>query len=499
MIEADKRMAIYLLHQEGVSLKQIVRQFKVSRNTVRAIIKQQGKVPISTRRDKIRIDPELLGRLYEECDGWIQRVYEKLTEEERIQVKYSTLTRLMRDSGIGKPQKKRCDRVPDTPGAEMQHDTSPYEIKLAGIVNRLTASLMYLRYSKRRYLKFYRVFNRFRMKCFLHEGLMHWGYAAPQCIIDNTSLARLRGTGKNAVIVPEMKAFGEQRRFKFVCHEKGHSNRKAGEERSFWTVETNFFPGRTFESLEDLNRQAFEWATVRMHNRPTDTGLIPAKAFEYERGYLLELPRHLPAPYLIHERGTDQYGYTAFDGNYFWVPGTDRNDVKLIEYSDRLKIYLNRQCIAEYPLPADRVKNQRFSPKGMPAPRHQPNNRKRPTVEEEKRLRAISPAVSGYLDFVLKKAGGIQRHRFIRELFALSGRMPDSVFIQSIERALRYQITSIETVERIAVLHMTQDIPALPLVDVGEAYREREAYLEGSLTDAPDLSIYDQLIEEDDE
>jgi transposase len=499
MIEADKRMAIYLLHQEGVSLKQIVGQFKVSRNTVRAVIEQQGKMPLSIRRDKIKIDEELLSRLYQECDGWLQRVYEKLTEEEHIPVKYSTLTRLVRSLGIGKPQQKRCDRVPDTPGAEFQHDTSPYEIKLADTVNRLIASLMYLRYSKRRYLKFYRVFNRFKMKCFLHEGLMHWGYAAPACIIDNTNLARLRGTGSHAVIVPEMEAFSRQRRFQFVCHEKGHCNRKAGEERNFWTVETNFFPGRKFESLEDLNRQAFEWATVRMNHRPNDTGLIPARAFEYERAYLLKLPGHLPAPYLIHERGTDQYGYVAFDGNYFWVPGTDRNDVKLIEYSDRLKIYLNRKCIAEYRLPADGVKNQRFSPEGMPAPRHQPNNRKRPTAEEEKRLRAMSPAVAGYLDFVLKEEGGIQRHRFIRELFALTGRMPTCVFIPAIERAWRYRIASLETVQRIALLYMTQDMPRIPSVDVDEAYLQREAYLEGSLTDAPDLSIYDLLLEEDDE
>jgi transposase len=121
MIEADKRMAIYLLHQEGVSLKEIVRQFRVSRNTVRAVIKQQGKMPLSTRRDKVRIDADLLGRLYQACDGWIQRVYEKLTEEEGIQVKYSTLTRLLRGLGIGKPQEKRCDRVPDVPGAEFHY------------------------------------------------------------------------------------------------------------------------------------------------------------------------------------------------------------------------------------------------------------------------------------------------------------------------------------------------------------------------------------------
>jgi transposase len=499
MIEADKRMAIFLLHQEGLSLKQIVRQLKVSRNTVRAVIKQQGKAPLSSRRDKIIINPELLGRLYAECGGWIRRVCEKLNEEEHLQVKYSTVTRRVRSMGLGKPSEQRCDRVPDKPGAEFQHDTSKYAIRLSGIVTWLIASLMYLRYSKRRYLKFYRTFNRFMMKCFLHEGLMHWGYAAPECIIDNTNLARLRGTGKNAVMAPEMIAFGEQRRFKFVCHEKGHANRKAGEERSFWTVESNFFPGRTFESLEDLNRQAFEWATVRMYNRPTDTGLIPAKAFEYERAYLLELSRHLPAPYLIHERGTDQYGYAAFDGNYFWVPGTDRNDVKLFEYSDRLKICLNRQCIAEYPLPADGVKNQRFSPEGMPAPRFQPYNRKRPTAEEEKRLRAMSPVVGQYLDFVLNGEGGIQRHRFIRELYALTGRMPDTVFIRALERALRYQITSIETIQRIALLYVTQGTPGIPSVVVDEAFRERESYLEGSLTDAPDLSVYDRLLEDDDD
>jgi hypothetical protein len=87
-------------------------------------------------------------------------------------------------------------------------------------------------------LKFYRAFNRFAMKCFLHEALMFWGYAAKQCIIDNTNLARLRGSGKQAVIVPEMASFAERYGFTFLCHAIRHPNRKAGEERSFWIVET---------------------------------------------------------------------------------------------------------------------------------------------------------------------------------------------------------------------------------------------------------------------
>jgi uncharacterized protein (DUF2384 family) len=49
-------------------------------------------------------------------------------------------------------------------------------------------------------------------------------------------------------------------------------------------------PGRTFQSLEDINAQALAWSTVRMDNKPQGkTGLIPAKAFEHERTHLTQL------------------------------------------------------------------------------------------------------------------------------------------------------------------------------------------------------------------
>jgi len=500
MIDPEKRRAIYLLHQEGMGVREISRRIGVARNTVRGIIEQQGVMSPSMRSDKIRIDPELLRSLHEQCDGWIQRVHEKLLEEEAIEVKYSTLTRMLRELGISKPQKTRCDRVEDEPGAEFQHDTSPYRLDLGTERKvRLNASLLYLRYSKRRYLKFYRVFTRFKMKCFFHEALMFWGYSAPVCIIDNTNLARLRGTGKNAVIVPEMEQFARQYGFEFRCHEKGHANRKAGEERSFYTVESNFFPGRGFQSLEDLNAQALEWATVRMENRrAAKTGLIPAKLFEVERSDLLKLPGHLPAPYRFHQRDTDQYGFIAFDGNYYWAPGTRRDELRVLEYADRLAIYRSRERLAEYPLPADGIKNTRFSPEGMPPPRYQPKNRRQPTQEEEKRLRSMAEGVSDYLDFVLKPSG-IERHRFIRELFALSHQMTSSLFIRSIERALRYRVSSLDTLRRIAVLLIHQPDQQFPCVEIDENFRDREAYLEGRLSEAPDFSPYQNMLEQNPE
>jgi transposase len=493
MIDPDKCNAVYLLHREGMAVRDISRRLRLSRNTVRRIIKDQGGRSRSPRKDKLHIDRELLERLCRECEYRIQRVHERLVEEEGIPIGYSTLTRLLGELEISRAPKTRCDRVPDVPGAEMQHDTSEYRVKLGGQLTNVIASLLYLRYCKCRYLKFYRVFRRFAMKCFLHEALMYWEHACGTCIIDNTSLARLRGSGSRAVIVPEMAAFAKQYGFEFICHEIGHSDRKAGNERSFWTVETNFLPGRTFESLEDLNRQAFEWATVRMAHRPVaKSGLIPAKAFEHERQYLHPLPAHLPAPYQVHERDTDQYGYVALNANYYWVPGQKRERVKVLEYADHMKIYQRRACLAEYPLPADGVKNACFSPAGQPTPRHQPKSRKRRSTEEEQRLRALGSDVAAYLDYAIR-IPGIQRHRFVRELFALSRKVTEEVFVETLRRALRYRIADPRTVHRIAWFCMSQGKERLFDVEVDDSYQARPAYQEGCLTDEPDLSIYDEM------
>jgi len=444
------------------------------------------------------LDPELLRRLYEQCGGWIQRMHEKLVEEEGIAVPYQTLTRKLRTIGIGASRNERCERVPDEPGVEMQHDTSVYRVALGENRVCLIASLLYLRYSKRRYLKFYRAFNRFKMKCFFHEALTFWGYCARECIVDNTNLARLRGSGADAVILPEMEAFGKQYGFRFRCHEKGHANRKAGEERSFWTVETNFLAGRSFQSLEDINAQALDWATTRLDHRPQGKAkLIPAKAFEHERSYLVELPPYIPAPYLPHERGTDQYGYVAFGGNFYWVPGTKLETVKVLEYDARLQLCKGTKCVVEYPLPVDGLHNAQFNPPGLPVPSGNANNRKQPTQEEEKRLRAISAGVDTYLTFALKP-NGIPRHRFVRALFALSRQMTEALFIQTVERALRYRITSIETLRRIAQLSLIQGESLLPDPSVDEDFRDRDAYRQGHLTDAPDFSQYDKMLEDDD-
>ncbi len=497
MIERDKRRAIYSLHEAGMCAREISRKLNISRNTVDTIIAQKGDMPDPVRVDSIEVDADTLRRLYLDCGGFVQRIHEKLSEEEGITIGYSTLTRKVRQLGLLSPKNERCARVPDEAGSEMQHDTTIYKLKIGGQQTRVVASILYLRYSKIKYLKFYPSFNRFAMKCFLHEALTFWGYTARVCIIDNTNLARLRGTGKNAIMVPEMEQFGKRYGFKFCCHAINHPNRKAGNERSFYTVETNFLPGRSFESFEDLNKQAYDWATERMANRAVSkTGLIPAKAFEYEQTYLIKLPPYIQPPYLEHHRIVDQYGYVSFAGNFYWVPGSSRHyETCVLQYSNLLQIHHNRKLLAEYQLPPDEVKNKLFSPEGMPKPEYKPKHRKKPTGYEEKKLRAASVEVDEYLNLALKPCGK-EKHRFIRQLFVLYQKLTLPIFINTIKRALKYSITDMKTIERIALLQLGESGYEMPCFQISEELYSRESYLEGQFCDEVDLFTYDKLLEE---
>src|SRR2546428_8249101 len=126
MIEPDRRKAIYLLHQGGMGMREIARRIGVSRNIVREIIREEGAVRALGRTDKICIDEELLKRLYEECDGWKQRIHEKLLEEEKVKGSYPTLTRRLRELVRGRQEKARFAREPVDRAQQYYHGAGVY-------------------------------------------------------------------------------------------------------------------------------------------------------------------------------------------------------------------------------------------------------------------------------------------------------------------------------------------------------------------------------------
>lgn len=488
------------MYRQGVARKAIGRQLRIDVKTVRAIVRADSvREPTTERSNRISVDGALLERLYRDCSGYVERMHEILTEEHGIAIGYSTLTRLVRAYGLGVEPKKRAGHVPDVPGEEMQHDTSEHKVRIGGVKQKLISSGIYLRYSKMRYVRFYRRFNRFVMKCFLDEALRHWGYCARTCIIDNTNLAILIGSGQRASMNPEMVAFAANYGFTWKAHEIKHANRKAGAERNFYTVETNFLPGRTFGSLEDLNAQAIAWATERFAQRPqAKTKLIPVELFETEKNVLIKLPDYIEAPYLPFTRRVDQYGYCSFDGNFYWVPESITTQcVTVLQYAHHIRIMDGTREATRYEIAADGIKNQMIVPPGhKTAPQGVPKNRKLGCEQEEKLLREMGDTVGSYLDMAKTAENGVKQcPAFIRGLYALSRQLGPSLFLMAVKRALDYRVFDRAALERIAHQIVKTDInAAFPINDTPQEYRSRSAYLEGQFTRENDID-YSQLAE----
>jgi hypothetical protein len=471
MIDPDRQAAIVTLYRQGMHKKKI-----------------------AARADIVDVSDTLLETLYRECEGYVQRIHERLTLEHGIAIGYSTLTRLVKKKGLVKDSKDRADHVPDIPGEEMQHDTSVYRIKIGLKKQKMVCSGLYVRYSKMRYIRFYPRFTRFTMKCFFDEALRFFGYCARYCIIDNTNLAILYGSGSEAVIHPEMVSFAKNYGFIWKAHAIGHANRKAGKERNFRTVETNFIPGRTFSSIGDLNQQAFLWATQHYATRPqSKTKLIPVELFETEKNSLIKLPPYITAPYLPFIRHIDEYGYIAFAVNYYWVPSkVTAKKVTVLLYTDHLRIMEGSRELIRYALPKEGVRNERFVPEGMEThPKGMPNNRKVGCEHEELSLRELGTPVTDYLDLIKAPHSTVkQRPAFIRGLYMLSKRLGTTIFITTLKRALCFGVTDLSAVSRIAV----QTIKNTPydqniLMESSSEYQKRPSYLEGRFTqeNTPDI------------
>lgn len=106
MIKPAYRQIILEMVNKGVSLREISRILKVSRNTVRNVIKK-GEAPESVRKTKYIENIPVIRDLFRECRGNIVRVHEELESRHGITIPYQTLTWIIRNHDIGKNKGKK--------------------------------------------------------------------------------------------------------------------------------------------------------------------------------------------------------------------------------------------------------------------------------------------------------------------------------------------------------------------------------------------------------
>jgi transposase len=126
------------------------------------------------------------------------------------ELSYQALTAFCRRHGITQSPPLPAGHYDFEPGEELQHDTSPHVVEVAGQKRKAHTASAVLCYSRMLCFQLYPNFTRFECKVFLTEALRFFGKVPNRVMIDNTHVVVLHGTGSNMVPVPEMAAFAER-------------------------------------------------------------------------------------------------------------------------------------------------------------------------------------------------------------------------------------------------------------------------------------------------
>ena len=442
------------LQTQGQSLREISRMLKLSRNTVRRILRTAS--PAAEERQCLGVTLTYLKSAFERAQGNVVRVQQLLTAEYDLTVSYSTLTRWVREAGLRAPPVRAGEYI-FGPGEEMQHDTSPHRVLLGEKTVTAQCAALVLAYSRRLFVQYYPRYTRFEAKQFLLEAARFMDGTCPVCIIDNTSVMLAAGAGENAVIAPEMAAFARTLGFEFRAHRVGHPDRKGRIERNFFFVETNFLPARSFTDFDDLNHQALAWCQeVANANPKRALGMSPEAAYVIEKSYLQPLPSALPPIYEVFDRVVDLNGYVSLESNRYSV--AERlvgQTVTLYKYPAQVQIHHRGMVVANHA----RLIGQRDARSTDPTHHHIPT-RTNHTPQVEAQLLRDAPELEAYAR-ALKQRGRGRGVRALRRLIEIQRTYPKEPFLAAVRQATHFGLYDLGRLEKLILQQVAGNFFAL--------------------------------------
>ena len=455
MLSQAQRTAILELSAKGVSRHEIAQVLRLSRLTVRKVLRANStNVPEIQRAEKAEPYREQILELLTSCKGNLVRVHEELVAGGAV-LSYPALTGFCRRQGIGQTPIVPAGQYHFEPGVEMQHDTSPHTVEVGGRKYKAQTASAVLCYSRMLFFQINPTFQRFDCKVFLTDALRHTGGVPERVMIDNTHVVVLRGTGREMIPVPEMEAFAERFGFRFVAHQIGDANRSARVERPFSFIENNFLAGRTFTSWEELNQQARQWcdkvnSTYKKHLRA-----VPRELFAVERMHLKPLPAWIPEVYRLHQRTVDVEGYVSVNSIRYSVPvAWIGHRVEVRETRDKIEIEMDARHIVTHaravtPLPQRVTLAAHRPPRGEGVKRSDPH-------PEEKAIVEAAPETALYVAALKQKSRKVVALA-LRQLLRLLREYPREPFLAAVQEAARYGLYDLDRLERMILRRVARD------------------------------------------
>ena len=325
MLNVDEWAEIRRLHRvEGMSIRSISRQLGVARETVTRALRAQGP-PVYRRRPRpSKLDPfkgriaELLAE-YPRLSG--VRVREILSAEG-----YTGGMTILRDylQRVRPRPIQAFQRTVYPPGEIGQVDWARMPDLLPDAFGKLRpvyALVMVLGYSRMLTV----IFSfRTRLVDFLRcqaEALAFFGGVPRTLVYDNLKSVVLHRRGAEVTFNPQFLPFADRYGFRPRPTWPGEPHEKGLVERPIFYVKDNFWYGRKFAGMDDLQAQGNRWrdmtCNVRIHSGFDER---PVDRFEFERPQLLALPEE---PYQAEEilfAKASRWGYVRLDANDYSVP-----------------------------------------------------------------------------------------------------------------------------------------------------------------------------------
>jgi transposase len=453
MLDHSTRQAILRLREQGHGSRAIAHALGISRGAVRGVLDSQiPLVPQQKRTEKAEPFRQDILTLYASCKGNLVRVHQELLAR-GADISYQGLTAFCRRHGIGYEPPKPAGDYHFEPAQEMQHDTSPHDVKFGGKIRRLQVASVVLCYSRLLFAQYYPTFNRFLCKVFLTDALRYFGGAAATCMIDNTHVVVLHGTGKDMVPVPEMAAFAERFSFKFAAHEKGDANRSARVERPFHFIENNFLAGREFSDWDDLNGRLLSWCDTVNAEFNKRWHASRRELFAAELPALKPLPVWVPEVYTLHQRHVDLQGYVNVHINRYSAPyQLIGRQLEVRETKDRIDIYDGPRLVASHKKIIDPLGLRVTDPAHRP-PWGEGQKARAACPAELTELLRLAPEITDYINALHQQRSLLALRRLLR----LVREYPRQPLVAAVSTAAAFGLYDIYRLERMVLRQCASD------------------------------------------
>ena len=189
----------------------------------------------------------------------------------------------------------------------------------SGALHKVAVFVMILGYSRTKYIEFVsRCDLRSMERCMLN-AFLYFGGVPKEVLTDNMKTVVAGREAGKVIWNTQFSDFAVEMGFlPKVCRVRKPQT-KGKVERLVRYVKENFFPGRKFTDLEDLNRQALLWCKTVDSKPHGTTGKVPLQVLPAEE--LLPLPaQEIQDRYRWERRTVTREGLVSFDGIRYGVP-----------------------------------------------------------------------------------------------------------------------------------------------------------------------------------